>query len=64
MTDKMVTEHDSEKAQPSNTSKNANPKNPDVVDFDGPYDPENPMNWSSAKKTTQIVIVTTMTLLS
>ena len=64
MTDEMATEHDSEKAQPSNTSQDATPKDPDVVDFDGPNDPENPMNWSSAKKTTQIVIVTTMTLLS
>jgi len=39
-------------------------KDPNVVDFGGPNDPENPMNWSSAKKTTAIVIVTTMTLLS
>lgn len=39
-------------------------KDPNVVDFDGPDDPENPMNWSSAKKTTAIVIISLMTLLS
>ncbi|KND89836.1 putative transporter [Tolypocladium ophioglossoides CBS 100239] len=39
-------------------------KDPDVVDFDGPNDPENPMNWSSAKKTAAIAIVSLMTLLS
>lgn len=35
-----------------------------VVDFDGPDDPENPMNWSSPKKTTAITVVSLMTLLS
>lgn len=35
-----------------------------TVDFDGPNDPDNPMNWSIAKKTATIVIVTMMTLLS
>jgi hypothetical protein len=39
-------------------------KDPNIVDFDGPDDPENPMNWSMARKTSAIVIVTTMTLLS
>ncbi|RYO88687.1 hypothetical protein DL766_004433 [Monosporascus sp. MC13-8B] len=37
---------------------------PNVVDFDGPDDPENPMNWSPAKKSVAIAIVTMMTLLS
>ncbi|KAF2826048.1 MFS general substrate transporter [Ophiobolus disseminans] len=39
-------------------------KDPNVVDFDKPTDPENPMNWSSTKKTMAIVIVTAMTTLS
>lgn len=39
-------------------------KDPNVVDFDGPDDPENPMNWPSAKKTVAIAIVSLMTLLS
>lgn len=39
-------------------------KDPNLVDFEGPDDPENPMNWSSGKKTTAISIVSLMTLLS
>ncbi|OGM48092.1 hypothetical protein ABOM_002891 [Aspergillus bombycis] len=39
-------------------------KDPNVVDFDGPDDPENPMNWSTAKKTVAIAIVSMMTMLS
>lgn len=38
--------------------------NLNVVDFDGPDDPENPMNWSSPKKTAAITVVSLMTLLS
>jgi hypothetical protein len=41
------------------TEKDAN-----TVDFDGPDDPENPMNWSSSRKITAIIIATAMTLLS
>ncbi|KAI0911295.1 major facilitator superfamily domain-containing protein [Ustulina deusta] len=37
---------------------------PDVVNWDGPDDPQNPMNWSTAKKGVSIAIVSTMTLLS
>ncbi|KAF3483698.1 uncharacterized protein GIQ15_03022 [Arthroderma uncinatum] len=37
---------------------------PDVVDFDGPNDPKNPMNWSSGKKAAAITMVTMVTLLS
>ncbi|OLN97668.1 Fluconazole resistance protein 1-like protein 2 [Colletotrichum chlorophyti] len=40
------------------------PRDPNVVDFDGPSDPENPLNWSTTKKTTPIVIVSLTTLLS
>lgn len=35
-----------------------------IVDFNGPDDPRNPMNWSSRKKTFTIVLVTLMTILS
>lgn len=35
-----------------------------IVDFNGPDDPENPMNWSSRKKTLTIALVTLMTILS
>ncbi|PWY82928.1 MFS general substrate transporter [Aspergillus heteromorphus CBS 117.55] len=39
-------------------------KDPNIVDFDGPNDPENPMNWSATKKTMTIAIVSVMTMLS
>ena len=64
MSDNTATEHDSEKAQVNNASLDAVSKDPNIVDFEGPDDPENPMDWSSGKKTTQIIIVTIMTLLS
>lgn len=64
MSDIIATERDSEKAQTSNAPQGAGSKDPHVVDFNGPDDPENPMNWSSGEKTTQIIIVTSMTLLS
>ena len=64
MSDKTEPEYDSEKAQASNVSQEVVVNNPIVVDFDGPDDSEHPMNWSSAKKIVQIVIVTFMTLLS
>jgi hypothetical protein len=35
-----------------------------IVDFDGPTDPENPLNWSTSRKTTSIVIVSLTALLS
>ena len=37
---------------------------PNIVDFDGPNDPENPLNWSVTRKTTSIVIVSLTALLS
>jgi hypothetical protein len=39
-------------------------RDPNIVDFDGPNDPENPLNWSTARKTTSIVIVSLTALLS
>lgn len=64
MSDLTITDHDSEKAQDNNAPQDAASKDPNIVDFEGPDDAENPMNWSTGKKTIQIVIVTTMTLLS
>ena len=40
------------------------PKDPNIVDWDGPDDPANPMNWPSAKKLTAIGIVSLITVLS
>lgn len=49
---------------PANGTSNEPAKDPDVVEFDGPEDPENPMNWSTSKKTVTIVLVSMMTFLS
>lgn len=36
----------------------------DVVDWDGPDDPENPMNWSNNKKWLNIVLISALTLVT
>lgn len=38
--------------------------NSDQVDFDGPDDPENAMNWPSSKKTVAITLISVMVMLS
>jgi hypothetical protein len=38
-------------------------KDPDIVDWDGPNDPENPLNWSRAKKWTTVSIISIITLI-
>lgn len=43
---------------------NGKEKDPNIVDWDGPDDPENPMNWSRRKKITAIVIVAVLAFLS
>ncbi|KJR81437.1 Major Facilitator Superfamily protein [Sporothrix schenckii 1099-18] len=48
-------------------AEKAAPKTEDgftIVDFDGPDDPANPMNWSARKKSITIALVTLMTVLS
>lgn len=57
-------EQDSKKAQAGHIPKDGVVEDPNVVEFDGPDDPENPLNWSSTKKATQIILVTSMSLLS
>ena len=49
--------------KPADTPNDADP-DPNLVDFDGPDDPENPRNWSPVKRTMSILLVTLMTLLS
>jgi len=38
--------------------------NPFIVDWDGPNDPHNPMNWSKGKKTIAIFILSMLTLVT
>jgi hypothetical protein len=39
-------------------------RDPNIVDWDGPNDPENPLNWPTSKKVTAIGVVSLITLLS
>ncbi len=43
---------------------NEAPVDPNIVDWDGPDDPENPLNWSSTKKNLHVVIVSLFTLVA
>ena len=52
---------DTEKAAPVTSSTATN--DPNIVDWDGPDDPANPMNWSSTVKWTNIVILSLITLI-
>ncbi|KAK4505914.1 hypothetical protein PRZ48_003879 [Zasmidium cellare] len=55
-----------EKLEASVRSENASeePKSNEVVDWDGPSDPENPMNWRKSRKIITLTVVTLMTILS
>lgn len=44
--------------------KATEPRDPNIVDWDGPDDPTNPMNWPGRKKATAIGIVSAITFLS
>lgn len=37
---------------------------PDIVDFDGPDDPENPMNWKASKKWGMVALISAITFLT
>ncbi len=39
-------------------------KHPNVVDWEGPLDPQNPLNWATSKKVTAIALVASITFLS
>ena len=46
------------------SEKPAVPVDPNVVDWDGPDDPENPINWPTGKKWTNISIMAAITFLT
>ena len=54
----------------SNVDKNAaeeqpaEPVDPNIVDWDGPNDPENPLNWSEKKKWGTIAVLASITFLT
>ena len=43
------------------TTTSSSVEHSDIVDWDGPDDPENPLNWSPARKWTTIVLVSAIT---
>jgi hypothetical protein len=37
---------------------------PNIINWDGPDDPANPMNWSTKKKTITVIIVSSVTFVT
>lgn len=46
-----------EAQKPEAPSREEEPRDPDLVDWDGPDDPENPYNWSGITKALQLTIL-------
>lgn len=66
-TPRVDAERDLEKSnsvRPGEVAANTVPKDPNVVDWDGPDDPENPLNWSGRKKLTNGALLAIMTLIT
>lgn len=40
------------------------PRDPNIVDWDGPDDPENPLNWTTKKKVSATISIALITLLT
>lgn len=40
------------------------PRDPNIVDWDGPDDPENPLNWTTKRKVTATVSIALITFLT
>ena len=57
-------DRDLEKAQQTTTDEAEEQQDPNVVDWDGPEDPQNPYNWSAAKKWRNIAMLSFLTLLT
>ena len=47
----------------SHTEDGNKTRNPNIVDWDGPKDPENPLNWTNGKKWANIVTFSTITMI-
>ncbi|KAJ0343290.1 hypothetical protein COL922a_000018 [Colletotrichum nupharicola] len=50
--------------EPEKGAEEETPHDPNIVDFDGPNDPEHPLNWPTTRKTITIIIVSLTALLS
>lgn len=56
--------HDIERGQEEATNDKSEDSDPNIVDWDGPDDPENPMNWSLSKKNINVLLVSVFTFLT
>ncbi|KAJ5096989.1 MFS transporter cpaT, partial [Penicillium angulare] len=45
-------------------AENKQPQDPNIVDWDGPNDPENPLNWTKAKKINATISIALITVLT
>lgn len=52
---------DSYHSTTSTDEREDEPKDPSIIDWDGPNDPANPMNWTSKKKWLVIALISAMT---
>ncbi|KAI7220293.1 MFS general substrate transporter [Hortaea werneckii] len=55
--------HDPEKG-PTTAEQEQEDHDPNIVDWDGPDDPSNPVNWSPTRKWTNIAVLSALTLLT
>ncbi|KAK0271390.1 hypothetical protein LTR91_025323 [Friedmanniomyces endolithicus] len=55
---------DLEKGQPTTTAEEQEPVDPNIVDWSGPDDPENPMNFTATVKWGNIAVLSAMTFLT
>ncbi|KAL8806222.1 MAG: hypothetical protein Q9182_001497 [Xanthomendoza sp. 2 TL-2023] len=51
-------------AVPVDEEKVQGPQNPNMVDWDGPHDPQKPTNWSSSRKYAIVAIISSITFLT
>lgn len=56
-------ENDVEKGATETGAETDEPKDPNIVDWEGPDDPKNPYNWPAKKKWANIAILSLLTLL-
>jgi hypothetical protein len=56
--------HPGEAADATSDGGEERQSNPNIVNWDGPDDPENPMNWPLSKKAGAICIISLITFLS
>lgn len=62
--DSQQQEEKSASADPTEKPRQDVSQDPDIVDWDGPDDPQNPQNWPENKKWMNIALISGMTLVT